>query len=59
MLSRLCRNKKSFVQWDMRRAAMKLHTRDQSPKEGKQENKGVAFSEWKPTRYVCCSLPVA
>lgn len=36
----------------MRRAAMKLHTRDQSPKEGQQENKGTKFSDWKPTR--CC-----
>ncbi|CAN0182514.1 unnamed protein product [Ectocarpus fasciculatus] len=34
----------------MRRAAMKLHTRDQSPKEGKQENKGTKFSDWKPSR---------
>ncbi|CAM9191302.1 unnamed protein product [Ectocarpus sp. 8 AP-2014] len=43
-------DKNSFVQWDMRRAAMKLHTRDQSPKEGKQENKGAKFSDWKPSR---------
>ncbi|CAM9670731.1 unnamed protein product [Ectocarpus sp. 6 AP-2014] len=43
-------DKNSFVQWDMRRAAMKLHTRDQSPKEGKQENKGTMFSDWKPSR---------
>lgn len=47
----LCRDKNSFVQWDMRRAAMKLHTRSQSPKEGEQEDKGVAFSDWKPSRY--------
>ncbi|CAM9690491.1 unnamed protein product [Scytosiphon promiscuus] len=43
-------NKNSFVQWDMRRAAMKLHTREQAPKEGEKENKGTRFSDWKPTR---------
>lgn len=46
------RDKNSFVQWDMRRAAMKLHTRDQAPKEGKQENKGMSFADWKPSRCV-------
>ncbi|CAM9317662.1 unnamed protein product [Choristocarpus tenellus] len=40
----------SFVQGDMRRAAMKLHTRDQSPREGGQETQGKKFSEWVPTR---------
>lgn len=36
---------------------MKLHTRDQAPKEGQQENKGTKFSDWKPTRY--CKACVA
>lgn len=40
----------------MRRAAMKLHTRDQAPREGKQDNKGVAFSDWKPSR--CAAIYV-
>lgn len=52
------RNKQSFVQWDMRRAAMKLHTRDQAPKEGKQENKGVSFADWKPSRCACVVVEV-
>ena len=40
----------SFVQGEMRRVAMKLHTRDQAPKEGQKENKGKKFSEWTPSR---------
>merc|ERR1740136_283155 len=40
---------KSFVQTEMRSAAMKLHTRDQSPKEGEQPaEKPVA--KWEPGR---------
>lgn len=34
---------------DMRRVAMELHTRDQSPKEGKQEAK-TPFQQWQPQR---------
>lgn len=49
-LALFCSDRQSFVQWDMRRAAMKLHTRDQAPREGKQETKGVPFSDWKPSR---------
>jgi len=41
--------RKSFVQTEMRSAAMKLHTRDQSPKEGQQPaEKPVA--KWEPGR---------
>lgn len=39
----------SFVQDDLRTYAMKLHTRDQSPKEGQQKAQ-VPFSAWQPGR---------
>ena len=38
----------SFVQDDMRKVAMKLHTRDQAPKEGQQEAQ-TPFTRWEPT----------
>eukprot|EP00612_Vaucheria_litorea_P000965 CAMPEP_0171460894 /NCGR_PEP_ID=MMETSP0945-20130129/5579_1 /TAXON_ID=109269 /ORGANISM="Vaucheria litorea, Strain CCMP2940" /LENGTH=228 /DNA_ID=CAMNT_0011987171 /DNA_START=314 /DNA_END=1000 /DNA_ORIENTATION=- len=38
----------SFIQTEMRRIVMRLHTRSQSA-EGKVEDKGKKFSEWKPT----------
>ena len=38
----------SFVQDDMRKVAMKLHTRDQAPREGKQEAQ-TPFTRWEPT----------
>ncbi|CAM9185272.1 unnamed protein product [Discosporangium mesarthrocarpum] len=44
----------SFVQGDMRKAAMRLHTRDQAPKEGEKQNKGKKFSEWVPSRWSSC-----
>ncbi|KAG5185645.1 heme oxygenase-like protein [Tribonema minus] len=40
----------SFVQGEMRGVAMKLHTRDQAPREGQQEETGKKFAEWAPTR---------
>ena len=39
----------SFVQTEMRGAAMALHTRDQAPREGKQPAKRPV-SDWKPGR---------
>ena len=39
----------SFVQNDMRKAAMMLHTRDQAPKEGQQKAQ-TPFTRWEPTR---------
>ncbi len=39
----------SFVQNDMRKAAMMLHTRDQAPKEGQQKAL-TPFTRWEPTR---------
>ena len=42
------KSSKSFVQTEMRAAAMKLHTRDQS-KEGKQEAQ-TPVSKWEPGR---------
>lgn len=40
---------KSFVQTEMRAAAMKLHTRQQAPKEGQQEDQ-TPVSKWEPGR---------
>lgn len=39
----------SFVQDDLRTYAMKLHTRDQSPKEGQQQPQ-TPFTQWEPQR---------
>ena len=39
----------SFVQDDLRPYAMKLHTRDQAPKEGQQKAQ-VPFTKWQPSR---------
>lgn len=39
----------SFVNDDLRKFAMKLHTRDQAPKEGQQQAQ-VPFIKWEPTR---------
>lgn len=39
----------SFVQDEMRPYAMKLHTTDQAPKEGRQKPK-TPFTKWQPTR---------
>jgi heme oxygenase len=41
--------RKSFVQYEMRSAAMKLHTRDQAPKEGQQPAE-KPVSKWEPGR---------
>ncbi len=42
---------RSFVQDELRPYAMKLHTRDQAPREGEREaNKATPFTKWKPTR---------
>ncbi|EIE20258.1 heme oxygenase-like protein [Coccomyxa subellipsoidea C-169] len=38
-----------FVE-EMRFVAMKLHTRDQAPKEGQQESAEKAWKAWEPTR---------
>jgi hypothetical protein len=61
------------VQTEMRKAAMKLHTREQAPKEGQQKS-GTPMKQWAPTRAgecmrllaaccllhaVCCLLPAA
>lgn len=40
----------SFVNGAMRKVAMKLHTRDQSPKEGEKETQGKKFTEWRASR---------
>jgi hypothetical protein len=39
----------SFVRDDLRTYAMKLHTRDQSPKEGQQKAE-TPFTKWEPVR---------
>jgi len=39
----------SFVQDEMRKYAMKLHTKDQSPKEGEQKAQ-IPFTKWEPER---------
>ena len=39
----------SFVRDDLRTYAMKLHTRDQSPKEGQQKAE-TPFTKWEPAR---------
>lgn len=39
----------SFVQDEMRPYAMKLHTRDQAPKEGQQKAQ-TPFTKWQPSR---------
>jgi len=39
----------SFVQNEMRAYAMKLHTRDQAPKEGQQKAE-TPFTAWEPSR---------
>lgn len=39
----------SFVQNEMRNYAMKLHTRDQAPKEGRQKAE-IPFTQWEPSR---------
>ena len=39
----------SFVNTDLRAYAMKLHTRDQSPKEGQQKAE-TPFTKWEPAR---------
>ena len=39
----------SFVRDDLRTYAMKLHTRDQSPKEGQQKAE-TPFTKWEPSR---------
>jgi len=39
----------SFVQDDLRTYAMKLHTRDQAPKEGQQKAE-TPFTQWEPSR---------
>ncbi|DBA77758.1 hypothetical protein WJX79_002924 [Trebouxia sp. C0005] len=41
--------KKGFVE-EMRFVAMKLHTKDQAPKEGGKEAAPQPFQQWKPTR---------
>ncbi len=41
--------KKSFVQDELRAYAMKLHTRDQSPKEGQQKAQ-TPFTQWEVSR---------
>ncbi|KAJ1637695.1 hypothetical protein T492DRAFT_950257 [Pavlovales sp. CCMP2436] len=38
-----------FVQTEMRKAAMKLHTREQAPKEGEQKSQ-TPMKQWAPTR---------
>lgn len=40
---------KSFVQDELRPYAMKLHTRDQAPKEGKEKEQ-TPFTQWEPKR---------
>jgi len=42
-------NKKSFVQDELRAYAMKLHTRDQAPREGQQKAE-VPFTKWEVKR---------
>lgn len=39
---------KGFVE-EMRFVAMRLHTRDQAPKEGKQEESALPIQEWRPS----------
>lgn len=39
----------SFVNQDLRTYAMRFHTKDQAPKEGKQKAE-VPFTAWEPTR---------
>ncbi|KAK9828681.1 hypothetical protein WJX72_001504 [[Myrmecia] bisecta] len=41
--------KKGFVE-EMRFVAMRLHTKDQAPKEGGQKPAEVPFQKWQPTR---------
>ena len=41
--------KKGFVE-EMRFVAMKLHTKDQAPKEGQREAAPTPWAQWKPTR---------
>lgn len=41
--------KKGFVE-EMRFVAMRLHTKDQAPKEGQQEAAPQPFQKWQPTR---------
>lgn len=42
-------DKDSFVQNEMRSYAMKLHTRDQAPREGQQKAE-KPFTTWEPKR---------
>ena len=42
-------DKDSFVQNEMRAYAMKLHTRDQAPREGQQKAE-KPFTAWEPKR---------
>lgn len=42
-------DKDSFVQNEMRSYAMKLHTRDQAPREGQQKAE-KPFTVWEPKR---------
>ena len=39
----------SFVQDELRPVAMKLHTKDQAPREGQQKEK-TPFTKWEPSR---------
>ncbi|CAL8470900.1 g10442 [Coccomyxa elongata] len=41
--------KKGFVE-EMRFVAMKLHTRDQAPKQGQRESEEKAWKAWEPSR---------
>lgn len=47
--SEIVNNKKSFVQDELRTYAMKLHTRDQAPREGQQKAE-VPFTKWEVSR---------
>lgn len=38
-----------FVQGEMRGVAMRLHTKDQAPKEGQKKPAGKKFTDWTPT----------
>ncbi|GAB5037854.1 heme oxygenase 1, partial [Nannochloropsis oceanica] len=43
----------SFVQTELRKEAMRLHTREQAPREGEAKEEGVEqspFQQWAPTR---------
>ena len=49
MLADDCGKGHSFVQDELRPVAMKLHTRDQAPREGQQEAQ-TPFTSWEPSR---------